>query len=98
MIKRQHLDKRIIGRTGLANCFDAFQRKTHAGSLPRAEYLVRRCSRRQCQFGVTSDVLSTFRALPLCPQFQTYCCLAANDVLGQGTKSLRSSPLRGAMH
>ena len=32
--------------------------------------------RERCRFRVTSDVLSTFRALPLCPQFQTYCCLA----------------------
>ncbi len=29
---------------------------------------------------VISDVLSVRQPFPLCPRFQTYCCLAANDV------------------
>jgi hypothetical protein len=31
----------------------------------------------------TLDVLSTRLALPLCPRFQTYCRLAANEVQGR---------------
>ena len=31
---------------------------------------------------VINDVLSTRQQLPLCPRFQTYCCLPANDVQG----------------
>ena len=31
---------------------------------------------------VISDVLITRLALPLCPRFQTYCRLAANEVQG----------------
>jgi len=33
--------------------------------------------------GLISDVLSARQPLQLCPRFQTYCCLAANDVQGQ---------------
>jgi hypothetical protein len=44
-----------------------------AATAVAAEYF--RNSRR-----LISDVLSTRPALPLCPQFRTYCCLAANDV------------------
>jgi hypothetical protein len=59
-----------------------------AATAVAAEYF--RNSRR-----LISDVLSARQPLPLCPRFQTYCCFAANDVQGQSTKSLRSSPLRG---
>jgi hypothetical protein len=35
-----------------------------------------------CLIWLTSDVLNVRQALPVCPRFQTYCCLAANDVQG----------------
>ena len=35
------------------------------------------------QMGSFSDFLSVRQPFPLCPRFQTYCYLAANDVQGQ---------------
>jgi hypothetical protein len=42
------------------------------------------------RLGVISDVLSARLVLPLCSRFQTYCCLAANDVQGHYRKSAAS--------
>jgi hypothetical protein len=39
---------------------------------------------------VISDVLSARQPFPLCPRFQTYCCLAANDVQDQLRRSERA--------
>src|SRR5258708_7220908 len=34
-------------------------------------------------------------ACPLCPQLRVYCFSAVSEAMGQRTKSLRDSPLRG---
>ena len=46
-----------------------------------------------CRLRVNSDVLSARQPIPLLPQFQTYCCLAADDVQGQ-----ESCQERGALN
>ena len=37
------------------------------------------------------------RASPLILQLRTNRCIAASEAMGQGTKSLRDSPLRGGL-
>ena len=44
---------------------------------------------------VNRVVSSAREAFPVYPEHQTYRCIATNVERGQGTKSLRDSPLRG---